>query len=309
VGPAFVLILQLGVSSPRETSRASNLTAAAQASGRPRECAAAPRGAATKWGPSVWEAAREPNLERYCDLLARGFGQLLLTPETALETADVADRAAPGHAAPSVLRGRAYAMLKLWPKAAVELERARAIDSRSLEDPLTLREWARALAATERAREALAAYRTLGPRVSILPSPEERARTFLEAAELAFSLGPPTLDDAIAFLGEAKQLGVRELEWRVSSELALAFDRRGAKDEAAGLVIELARRFRKEAKTHAISEYREAQAAAALVLESVEPRLAIETWERYVTGAGPRGPWVEHAQKRIEALRKKGRGG
>jgi tetratricopeptide (TPR) repeat protein len=267
------------------------------------------RGAANQWGPNVWEAAREPNLERYCDLLARGFGQLLLTPETALETADLADRAAPGHAGPAVLRGRAYAMLKLWPKATVELERARAIDSRSLEDPLTLREWARALASTERPREALVAYRTLGPRISLFPSPDERSRTFLEAAELAFSLGPPTLDDAVAFLGEAKQLGVRELEWRVSSELALAFDRREARDEAAGLVIELARRFRKDAKAQAISENKEAQAAAALVLESFEPRLALETWERYITAVGARGLWVEHAQKHVDGLRKKGRGG
>ena len=266
-------------------------------------------GTSTKWGPNVWEAAREPNLERYCDLLARGFGQLLLTPEMALETADLADRAVPGHAAPSVLRGRAYAMLKLWPKAVAELERARGIDSRSLEDPLTLREWARALTATDRPREALAAYRTLGPRVSILPSPEARARTFLEAAELAFSLGPPTLDDAIAFLGEAKQLGVREFEWRVSSELALAFDRRGDKDEAAGLLSELVRRFRKEAKAQATNENREAQAAAAQVLEAIDTRLAIEAWERYIGAVGVRGPWVEHAQKRMESLRKRGRGG
>ena len=263
----------------------------------------------TQWGPNVWDAAREPNLERYCDLLARGFGQLLLVPEAALETADLADRAAPGHAAPSVLRGRAYAALKLWPKAAAELERARGIDSRSLEDPLTLREWGRALASTHRAEEALAAYRTLGPRVSIFPSPEERARTFLEAAELAFTLGPPMIDDAIAFLGEAKQLGIRELEWRVTSELALAFDRRGAKDEAAGLVVELTRRFRKEAKAQASAENREAQAAAALVLEAIDTRLAIEAWERYIAAAGPQGLWIEHAQKRIDSLRRRGRGG
>jgi tetratricopeptide (TPR) repeat protein len=267
------------------------------------------RGGATKWGPNVWDAAREPNLERYCDLLARGFGQLLLAPETALETADLADRAAPGHAAPSVLRGRAYGALKLWPKAAAELERAREIDSRSLEDPLTLREWGRALASTDRTREALAVYRTLGPRVSIFPSPEERARTFLEAAELAFTLGPATLDDAVAFLGEAKQLGVRELDCRVSSELALAFDRRGAKDEAAGLVSDLVRRFRKETKAQALSENREAAAAAAMVLESIDTRLAVEAWERYITAAGPHGPWIEHAQRRLESVRKKGRGG
>jgi tetratricopeptide (TPR) repeat protein len=307
VGPAFVLILQLGA-GPRGATRPSNLTAAAQASGRPRECAASIHSAATKWGPNVWDAAREPNLERYCDLLARGFGQLLLTPETALETADLADGVAPGHAAPSVLRGRALATLKLWPRAVAELERARSIDSRSLEDPLTLREWARALAATDRPREALAAYRTLGPRVSIFPSPDERARTFVEAAELAFSLGPATIDDAVAFLGEAKQLGVRELEWRVSSELALAFDRRGAKDEAAGLVAELTRRFRKEAKAGTSLENRAALAASALVLEAFDPRSALELWERYVTGA-PHDLWIEHAQKHIDVLRRRGRGG
>jgi hypothetical protein len=308
VGPALVLILQLGA-GPRAAARPSSLTAAAHASGRPRECASATHGTATKWGPNVWDAAREPNLLRYCDLLARGFGQLVLAPEAALETADLADRAAPGHAAPSVLRGRAFAAQKLWPKAAVELERARTIDSRSLEDPLTLREWARALSATDRAQEALAVYRTLGPRVSIFPSPEERAKTFLEAAELAFSLGPRALDDAVAFLGEAKQLGVRELEWRVASELALALDRRGAKEEAAGLVVELGRRFRKEAKADASSENREAQAAAALVLEAFDVRLAVEAWERYAVAAGPSGPWTEHAQKRVEVLRRKGRGG
>jgi tetratricopeptide (TPR) repeat protein len=307
VGPVFVLVLQLGA-GPR-AGKPPNLTAAAQASGRPRECAAQMHVGSSKWGPGVWDAAREPNLERYCDLLARGFGQLQLMPERALEAADLADRAAPGHAAPLVLRGRAYAAQKLWPKAVGEFEKAKSVDSRSLEDPLTLREWARALAATARTDEALAAYRTLGPRVAILSSPEERVRTFIEAAELAFSVGPAALDDAVAFLGEAKQLGVRELEWRVGSELALAFDRRGAKEEAAGLVSELARRFRKEAKVDATSENREAGAGAALVLEAFDPRLAVEAWERYVTAARGRSAWVEHAERRLESLRRRGRGG
>lgn len=263
----------------------------------------------SKWGPSVWDAAREPNLERYCDLLARGFGQLQLMPERSLEAADLADRAAPGHAAPAVLRGRSYAAQKLWSKAVEAFEKAKSLESRSLEDPFTLREWARALAATGRTEDALVAYRTLGPRIAILPTPEDRVRTFIEAAELAFAVGPAGLDDAVAFLGEAKQLGVRDLEWRVGSELALAFDRRGAKEEAAGLVSELSRRFRKEAKADASSENREAQAAAALVLEAFDSRLAAETWERYAASLRGRGPWVEHAERRIESLKRRGRGG
>jgi hypothetical protein len=261
-----------------------------------------------KWGTNVWQAARDPNLDRYCDLLARGFGQLPFSPETARETADLADRTAPGHAGPSVLRGRAYALSKLWDRAAAELQRARDIDSRSLEDPFTMREWARALAHTGRGLEALAVYRTLGPRLSLLPSADDRARTFLEGAELAFSLGPQGLDDAIAFLGEAKQMGIRDLEWRVGSALALAFDRRGARDEAMGLVTDLARRFRKEAKSSLNAESPEAQAATALVLEAIDTKLALEVWDRYLTAAQGGAPWADHGRQHVDALRKRGAG-
>jgi tetratricopeptide (TPR) repeat protein len=187
-----------------------------------------------KWGPSVWDAARDPTLDRYCDLLATGFAQLPYSPDRAIELADKADGVSPGRAGPAILRGRAFSNKKVWDRAREQFDRARAIDPRSLEDPLTMREWARALTRVGRGTEALAVYRTLGPRLSALSSTDDRARTFLEAAELAFSLGPDALDDAIAFLGESKQLAGRDLEWRVGAELALALDRKGAKDEASG---------------------------------------------------------------------------
>src|SRR5205823_2458786 len=166
-----------------------------------------------KWGPNVWDAARDPTLDHYCDLLAIGFAQLPFAPDQALEIAARADATSPRRAGPLVLRGRAYANKRAWDQARDAFEQARALDARSLEDPLTMREWARSLARVGRAAEALTVYRTLGPRLSALASPDERARTFVEAAELAFSLGPTALDDAIAFLGEAKQLAGRELEW------------------------------------------------------------------------------------------------
>jgi hypothetical protein len=262
-----------------------------------------------KWGTNVWDAARDPNLDRYCELMARGFGQLPFSPDAARETADLAERVLPGHAGPSVLRGRALASLKAYDKAALEFDRARAVDSKSLEDPVTMREWARALARTDRGAEALTVYRTLGPRLSLLPSPEDRARTFLEAAELAFSLGASALDDAIAFLGEAKQLAVRDLEWRVGSELALAFDRRGTKDESSSLVSDLARRWHKGTKPTPGADTPEEQAATALVLEAVDPKQAIQAWGRYLAAVGDRAPWAEHARQRLEALRKRGGGG
>lgn len=308
MGPTFVLILQLGLSGQRAT-KGANLAAAAQASGRPRECTTEKSSAQHKGLANVWEAAREPNLERYCDLVARGFGLLASLPEAARETADLADRAAPGRAAPAVIRGRAFAGAKQWADAAREFERARSLDSRSLDDPLTMREWARALAATGRARDALAAYRTLGPRVSILPSPDERARTFVEGAELALSLGEDALDDALAFLGEAKQLAVRDLEWRVNSELALAFDRRGAQGASVAIASDLARRFRAAAKAGPTAEHPEMLAASALVMEIFDPRLAVSTWEKYLQQIGVHGAWTAHAQKHLETLRRKGRGG
>ena len=215
---------------------------------------------------NVWEAARDPDLERYCDLLARGTGQLTLSLDGARESADAADRILPGHAAPSVLRGRAYASANDYGKACVEFERARAIDDRSLEDPSTLREYARGLARTDRGPEALSAYRALGSRLYLLPSIEVRARTHLEAAELALSLGPSSLDEAVAFLREAKQMGVRELEWRAGTELSLALDRSGLKDEAAGLVAELARQQRKGKRPSRPYAHPEEQAGAAFAL-------------------------------------------
>jgi tetratricopeptide (TPR) repeat protein len=255
----------------------------------------------------VWDAARDPELGRYCDFLARGFAQLAFAPKAALESADAADRCSPGRAAPAVLRGRALAALKTFDRAAAELERARSIDSRSLEEPLTLRDWARALARTGRGTEALAAYRSLGPRLSLVPSPEERAKVFIEGAELALSLEASAVDDALAFLGEARQLGVRELGFQIGSELALALDRKGRQEEASALVAELTRDARKAPGARpAPDDAAEAQAALAFVLERVDARQALAIWERYLSSVGERAPWAAHARARIEHLRRVG---
>jgi tetratricopeptide (TPR) repeat protein len=306
VSLAFVLLLQVAAASPRATPRSATLTAAAQASGRPAECAAHAR------PTNRWDSARDPDVDRYCDLLARGFGELPFAPDTARERADAADRVSPGHAAPAVLRGRSYAGLRDYAHAVAELERARAIDPRSLDDPATLRDLARALSRSGRGADALVVYRALGPRLALFPSTDERARTFLEGAELAFALGSSALDDAIAFLTEGKQLAVRDLQWRVASELALALDRRGRSDEAASLVLDLARRLRKESlpvtaddAAKALPAFAEQQAALALVLESVDPPKASQVWERYLGLVGDESPWREHARKRLQALKLK----
>jgi tetratricopeptide (TPR) repeat protein len=301
----LVLLLQVASAVAGSPTRSVALRAAAQASVRPRECAPVHGHSGAGVVSNVWDTARDPELGRYCDFLARGFAQLAFAPKAALESADAAEHCSPGRAAPAVLRGRALANLKAFDRAAVELEHARGIDSRSLEEPLTLRDWARALAHTGRAAEALAAYRSLGPRLSLLPSPEERARIFVEGAELALSLDGPAIDDALAFLGEARQLGVRELGFRIGSELALAMDRKGRQEEAAALAGELARDAHKgSAVRPGADDAAEAQAAWALVLERIDARQARAMWERYLASVGEASPWAAHARTHLERLRR-----
>src|SRR5271169_1462610 len=76
----------------------ASLSAAATASGRPSECSSGSKRALAK-GPSIWELARVPTLQRYCDLMARAHAELPTMPEAARKAAQEADQALPGHAA------------------------------------------------------------------------------------------------------------------------------------------------------------------------------------------------------------------
>src|SRR5690349_15749949 len=130
VAPALVLLAQ---------------ALSAGAAGRPLECAALDAGGVG----NVWERAKAPETRRYCDLLASGAAKLAGGAggaREALAIADEAEHVAPGHAAPSVLRGRALSRLGLWADALAALERARDRDPRALDDPPALLAWARVLA-------------------------------------------------------------------------------------------------------------------------------------------------------------------
>src|SRR4051794_29906847 len=61
---------------------------------------------------NAWERAKEPNLRRYCDLLASGTAKLVGAGSNLLvkdipQISDEADKLLPGRASPSVLKGRA----------------------------------------------------------------------------------------------------------------------------------------------------------------------------------------------------------
>ncbi|MCW5838043.1 MAG: hypothetical protein KIS78_36975, partial [Labilithrix sp.] len=85
---------------------------------RPAECGVADGFRAA----NAWERAKEPNLRRYCDLLASGTAKLVGSGSNVLvnevpQIADEADKLLPGRAAPAVLKGRALLRLGKAPEA------------------------------------------------------------------------------------------------------------------------------------------------------------------------------------------------
>src|SRR3954470_22979052 len=80
---------------------AFDLTTAAQASPRPREC----RG--TTGTDGIWQRVQGADAQRYCELLARGYARLVHTPKEALLAARAAEALAGPLPAVRVLSGRA----------------------------------------------------------------------------------------------------------------------------------------------------------------------------------------------------------
>jgi tetratricopeptide (TPR) repeat protein len=277
-------------------------------------------------GPSVWELLRVPNLQRYCDLMARAQTQLPTLPAEAKKAAEEADQALPGHAGPSVLLARAALAVGAIDEAARAFARARAIDARSVEEPQAMHDLARVLARTGKRDEALAVYRALVPRVDLLGTADRRISVLLEAAHLSMavegagralpvpanvgSISPqrPRLDEAVAYLREARQRPPTQLAGEVLLSLALALDRAGARDEADAALAEAQRggaRLPREGADY-LAAPEDRTALDALAAEGNDRAVAQKAWEAYLAGAGGRGPWAAAAKARLDAVRKGG---
>lgn len=326
-GPALILAaLFLPPTPPAALGQGASLSAAAAASGRPPECSSRSRRALAK-GPSIWELARVPGLSRYCDLVARAQAQLTTSPKDAKKAAEEADKALPGHAAPVVVIARAALALGAVDEAAREFARARAIDPRSLEDPKAMLDHARVLAKTGRRDEAIAVYRALVPRVDLLGSTDARVGVLLEAAHLSMAadaaggapllpadLGKPKgaprprLDEAVAYLREARGYPPSQLTGDVLLSLSLVLDRSGARDEADATLLEARQagaKIKGEALGYlAVSEDR--AALEALAAEAGDRAAAQKAWEAYLAGPGGKGAWAAAAKARLDALKKGG---
>lgn len=298
------------------------LVAAAAASGRPVECAHNLRRGLTR-GPSVWQLARVPHLQPYCDLVARAHAQLQTSPETAKKSAAKAEAKLPGHAAPEVILARAELLLGNPDEAAKHFARAQAIDVRSLEDPATMHDFAKALMRTKKRGDALVVYRALVPRAALLPDDSQRVGVLLEAAHASMAeaatlpaspgAAPPSLDtvgaptraslleEAIAYLREARRLPNTELGGDVLLSLALTLDRAGRGPQADALLVEGARigATARAGTPDYLAATDDKLLLEGLALAPTDVKAAREKFEAYVAGGGV---WAEAAQRRSSKL-------
>jgi tetratricopeptide (TPR) repeat protein len=259
---------------------------------------------------NAWERAKEPNLRRYCDLLASGTAKLVGSGSSSLvkeipQIADEADKLLPGRASPSVLKGRALLRLGRAEDAFKALQEAKRRDDRALDDPVALLAWARANARTGHLAEAALAYRAALPRTSALTA-QQRAAAAFEAGMTVMAQGAAGIDDAIAMLRQARRDAQDALQVAAVVALALALDRAGQQSEAKAA---LAERVRSDVKallsdsrvTESLADAgvsHEADALAAIAFEPEAGSAAKESWRAYLEGPGGRGPWADHARER-----------
>ncbi len=197
---------------------------------------------------------------------------------------------------------------------------------------------ARVLVKTGKRDEALGVYRALVPRIDLLGAADRRVSVLLEAAHLSMtaegaggappSVGElvkpkaaaasgsrsraaePRLDEAIAYLREARQRPPTQLAGDVLLSLALALDRAGVRDEADAVLIEAERTGAKLGSGTLDYLVGGADRAArdARAAEGGERAAAVKAWEGYLAGPGGKGPWAGAARARLDALRRGGGG-
>lgn len=300
--PVLWLLAEVSAAAAPFTAQ-SEVMALASASPRPAECRGAPRAAVNA---EVWDRAREPRLRRYCDALGRGYARLGRSPADALAAASLAERILPGRAATLVLRARASLALKSPDTAWQAFSKATSVSRRSLEAPAALHDFGRAALATGHYAEALAAYRQLAPRTGLFDDLATKQRVYVETAALVMHTGPDNLNEAIGYLVEARRLEtVSPLDDFVRAALALALDRQGRSEEAAGVLAEASGPLRLERfanKAH-LPELPPGELSAMIALSSMraDPASAAAAWREFLQ-AQPNSAFRQHARDKLAQL-------
>ncbi len=308
---ALVLLLQ---PSGAGGSAGAGARAGAFGTARPAECGLSDGFRAS----NPWERAKEPNLRRYCDLLASGTAKLVGAGSSVLvkdvpAIADEADRLLPGRASPSVLKGRALLRLGRAEDAVAALVEAKKRDDRALDDPVALLAWARANARTGKLAEAAQAYRAALPRTSALSAQERSAASFeagMTVMAEARGATAAALDDAVAMFRQARRDAQDAMQVASVAALALALDRSGQREEARAvfgdrphgdmrLLLGDPRVVEALADAGAAGE---ADALVAIALETQDPPAAKDAWRKYLEGPGGKAGWAAHAREHAGAV-------
>jgi tetratricopeptide (TPR) repeat protein len=166
---------------------ASELTAQASSSARPKPCRAdAARGGA----PTAWDAGRRHATDQRCAQLARAQTLLATAPDAALTLARELAPAWPDSPEPLVLEARALTKLEkyreAWPVWQAARERGHDLGA-----PRALRDYAATAAAVGQHEAALTAYRRLMALRALWPDARDRQALALEAAAAALRHHPP----------------------------------------------------------------------------------------------------------------------
>jgi tetratricopeptide (TPR) repeat protein len=261
-----------------------------------RECLASPAG---HEGP--WQRARTSQLTAYCDELASAWASVEADPARARAAAERAEGLLPGRAAPLLLRGQAATREGKYEQAVGLFRRAVERDPRALDDPRSLRDFARAVEEAEGHVRAVGSYARLLPVASALPG-DERAQALVDAALAFGARGPGALDESIARARAALQECPPSLRPALDGVLALALDRRGERAEAAALA-ERARRAGALAWLDGSGRGGDEWVAVrARLLEGADLSAAAAMWQVFLRGPGGRGPWAPHARARAADL-------
>ena len=204
-----------------------DLTTAAQASPRPREC----RGAAG--GEGVWVRLRGADAQRYCELLARGYARLGQTPREALQAAQSAEALAGPVPAVRVLSARAQLRLGEG-RLAYQLFQQAEADAQAFADPKALHDYARAASLAAQSSDALRLYRLLVSRLALLDDPRERAFVQIEAAAHVLAHVEGGADEALGYLAQARREPLALSTWIAGLRL-LALRQSGRTDARGSL--------------------------------------------------------------------------
>lgn len=179
-----------------------------------------------------------------------------------------------------------------------------------------MHDFAQVLRKTGKLDDAVVVYRALVPRIDLLAPADRRIAVLLEAAHVSMAVAgkastttpgsKPSLDEAIAYLREARQRPPTALANDVLVSLALALDRSGDRVQADAVLAE-AHAPASDGRTTAPDYLVASEDKLCLDALQAAPADAAKLWEQFLSGPGGKSPWAAAARTRLDLAKKPGK--